>query len=176
MQRRQAIASEFQAPAPDEPIRIDVVRDAGAVVATRELFQEYAASLDHRFCFDQFREEVERLPAPYVPPDGALFLARQGSHVIGCVGIKTIEPGILELKRLYVRPGFRQRGTGRQLVTEALGFARNQHARRVQLDTLPAMVAARALYLSVGFREACGPSRTSDAPIDLALELEYPAA
>lgn len=155
--------------------RIEAVREPAQVAAARELFEEYAAALNHRICFESFREELDRLPVPYAPPHGELFLAWSHAQLAGCIGLRPRDTGGLELKRLYVRPEFRQLGIGRQLVRAALDFARSQRVRRVQLDTLPSMTAARALYNSFGFKELHPKHPAPDRPIDLALELEYPA-
>lgn len=75
------------------------------------------------------------------------------------------------MKRLYVRPATRGSGTGRALVDASITRARELGYRVMRLDTLPAMDAARALYLSHGFRPI---GRYNDNPIPgvLFFELE----
>ena len=53
---------------------------------------------------------------------------------------------------MYVAEDARGRGLGRALLDRALAWAREHGYRYVHLDTTDAMVAARALYESAGFR------------------------
>jgi putative acetyltransferase len=137
----------------------------------REMFEEYRASAQADICFDAFAEELAQLPAGY----DVIFIAMAATgEAAGCVALREVAPQTLdapatELKRLYVRPRFRQKGLARRLMNAALTEATQAGYRRMVLDTLPHMVAAVDLYQAMGFRTT---SRYNDNPAPQALFFE----
>jgi len=149
-------------------MRILQIRDQD-IDPARELFREYAASLGLDLEFQAFSQELATLPGAYAPPRGRLLLAWEGGEAAGCVALRPIEPGICEMKRLYVRPAYRGAGLGRRLAERIVREAREAGYVRMRLDTLPAMAGAQALYQALGFR-SIPPYRAN--PIDGAVFLE----
>jgi putative acetyltransferase len=119
--------------------------------AVRDLFLEYAGSLNFNLCFQDFESEVEGLPGAYAPPAGTLLLARVDGAVAGCVGVRPLDARRCEMKRLYLREFCRGSGGGRVLTERAIAFARSAGYAHMVLDTLPQMVAATRLYYDLGF-------------------------
>ena len=132
-------------------IRISEARwpDDRATVET--LFVEYVTSLAEDISFQNVDDELSRLPGKYARPTGVVLIARDGEQAAGAVAYRMVEPGVCEMKRLYVRPAFRARGLGRELAGELIEDAKANGYRLMLLDTLASMNAARALYRDLGF-------------------------
>lgn len=141
------------------------------VEAARVLFLEYAAWLQEDLCFQGFEEELATLPGKYAPPDGQLFLACCDGTPIGCVALRRFDAESGEVKRLYVRPEHRGHGVARALSAAVVDAARAVGYRRLVLDTLDRMTAARQLYAAAGFREISAYYRN---PIPGAKFMELP--
>ena len=131
-----------------EPGRTIVPAVEADTEALRELFREYFAWLGPEGWFTDIEAELAALPGGYE----ALLVARLEGEVAGCVALKRLSDGACEMKRLYVRPAARGSGLGRELVEASIERARELGYAVLRLDTLPTMDAARALYLSLGFR------------------------
>jgi putative acetyltransferase len=146
------------------------VESPAQIEQARELFLEYAQSLGFSLCFQSFDEELATLPGDYAPPGGRLLLAKYRDQLAGCVALHALEPGICEMKRLYLRPQFRGRGLGRVLAETIIAEARLIGCRKMRLDTVePVMPNAVAMYRRLGFKEI-EPYRTN--PIAGALYME----
>jgi putative acetyltransferase len=140
------------------------------IAAVRELFLEYAQSLGFSLCFQSFDAELAGLPGDYAPPHGRLLLAQYEDLIAGCVALHKLEPGICEMKRLYLRPQFRGKGLGRALADQIIAEARQIGYERIRLDTVePVMKDAVAMYRRIGFQEIA-PYRVN--PIAGALYME----
>ncbi len=141
----------------------------------RTLFEEYAESLDFDLCFQNFAEELAELPGPYRKPRGRLYLALYGGNPAGCIALRSLELGICEMKRLYVRSAFRRKGIGRALSELLIDEAKAAGYLRMRLDSIESMSAAIALYRSLGFQEI--PAyRHNPIPGAVFLELELKQA
>jgi ribosomal protein S18 acetylase RimI-like enzyme len=137
----------------------------------RQLFLEYAQSLNFSLCFQNFEQELNSLPGSYNPPSGRLLLAHASQVVAGCVALRKLEDGICEMKRLYVRPAYRGRRIGMMLVDRIVADARAIGYRRMRLDTVASsMQPAIALYRRLGFRDI-PPYCANPLPEALYMEL-----
>jgi putative acetyltransferase len=125
--------------------------------AARSLIEEYAAqiraSMGVDLSFQHFAAELMRLPDMYGPTSGCLLLASRDDEWVGCCALRRFSDDVCEMKRLYIKPEVRGANLGRQLAERLVAKARELGYRRMVLDTLEDMVAARTLYRSLGFRE-----------------------
>jgi putative acetyltransferase len=141
--------------------------------AARALFVEYSEQLGVNLCFQNFAAELDHLPEMYGPPAGCLLLGWRGGEAVACVGVRRLSDELCEMKRLYVRAGERGGGLGRRLAAASVAAAQERRYRRMVLDTLASMTAARTLYAGLGFRETV-PYYSNPLPavVYLALDLD----
>jgi putative acetyltransferase len=139
-------------------IRIIEALTEPAISQARAVFREYSLLLGVEVCLQDFEAELTALPGSYGRPTGRLLLALHDGPAgqdaaIGCVGLRKLDTEICEMKRLYVRPGFRNEGAGRALVEKLIAEACAMDYKKMRLDTLPIMREAQTLYRNLGFVE-----------------------
>jgi len=123
----------------------------------REVFREYADSLQVDLDFQNFEAELAALPGDYAPPGGVLLLAYADDALAGCGALRPLadvdHANACEMKRLFVRRAFRRFGLGRVLAQALIDHAAAAGYSAMLLDTLDEMESARALYAHLGFQE-----------------------
>jgi len=155
-----------------KPLTFTQAESPTQIAQARELFLEYAHSLGFSLCFQNFDKELAGLPGDYAPPEGRLLLVECEGQLAGCVALHSLEPGICEMKRLYLRPQFRRKGLGRALADRIIAEARRIGYQRMRLDTVePIMKDAVAMYRKLGFREIA-PYRANPIAGAMYMELE----
>ncbi len=129
------------------------------LIAGNGAFQQY---LD----IQHYEKEVEHLERKYGMPDGRLYLAYWDGAPAGCIGLRKIDGERCEMKRLYVRPEFRGKGIGDQLVQRVIEDAKVIGYSCMLLDTLPFLEGALHMYRKCGFYEI---ESYNDSPIDSSI-------
>ena len=89
----------------------------------------------------------------FVPPHGCLLIASLFAEPVGCGAIRTLQPGIAEIKRMWISPKMRGLGVGRRLLAELERLARKRRMRAIRLDTNESLAEAMRLYRTSGYRE-----------------------
>jgi GNAT superfamily N-acetyltransferase len=82
-----------------------------------------------------------------------LVVADAAGEVVGTAAVRLLEPGLGELKRMWLRPSRQGRGLGRRLMHACLDEARRLGCRALRLDTQAKLEAAVHLYRAYGFSE-----------------------
>ncbi len=82
-----------------------------------------------------------------------LVVADAAGEVVGTAAVRLLDPGLGELKRMWLRPSCQRRGLGRRLMDACLDEARRLGCRALRLDTQATLEAAVHLYRAYGFSE-----------------------
>lgn len=82
---------------------------------------------------------------------GGFFVAYRNGEAIGCGAVRGVEPGVMEIKRMYVAPAARGQRVGHAILDALEAEARRLGARRLLLETGPRQAEAIALYERAGF-------------------------
>jgi GNAT superfamily N-acetyltransferase len=137
-----------------DDISIAQATTSGDIEAARRLFLAYATWLNVDLCFQDFEAELAGLPGAYAPPQGRLLLAKAKDDIAGCGGLRPLQDGRCEMKRLWVEPGFAGHGIGRRLAEAIVEAGRSLGYSTMRLDTMPKRLkAAGHIYETLGFEE-----------------------
>jgi GNAT superfamily N-acetyltransferase len=127
------------------------VEDVGGVIGLiGRVFAEYG------FVYDPAAEVPDLLAFArhYSGFRGAFWVIRDGPRIVGSVGVGRIDARTAELHRLYLDPGVRGRGLGRQLVERVLAWCRTEGLAGLVLWSDTRFEHAHRLYGQMGFRQA----------------------
>ena len=87
------------------------------------------------------------------PPDGIIYLLEAEGKIAGMGAIRKLCDQIGEIKRMYIRPPYRGKGYGKQLLNRLLEVGREFGCSSFLLETSKFMAAAQHIYKSAGFIE-----------------------
>jgi GNAT superfamily N-acetyltransferase len=93
------------------------------------------------------------LPAELRAPAGAYYVGFEGPEAVAGGGLRRLDDGVAEIKRMYVRPEARSRGVAAALLRALEEAARALGYTRTRLDTGPKQVTAQRLYRGAGYVE-----------------------
>ena len=119
----------------------------------KQLVIEYVKFLGRDLSFQHFDDELKDLSAKYTPPEGRLLCAAVDGKIIGCVAYHKHTAERCEMKRLFVREGYREHHAGSKLIAAIIESARADGFREMVLDTVTPLASAIRLYKKFGFVE-----------------------
>ncbi len=150
---------------PDEVVSVEVVSPASAEAAA--LIEELDAELRTRY--------------PGLPPHGlrdrdlahpltTFVIGRVSGTVVGCGATRHVEPGVAEIKRMYVRPPARGHGFSKQILRAIEEAAQQAGVTRLILETGDRQPEAVSLYQSSGYTPIAPYGEFKDSPISRCFE------
>ncbi len=87
------------------------------------------------------------------PPDGIVYLLVVEGNIVGMGALRKLGNEVGEIKRMYIRPFYRGRGYGKQMLNKLLEVGSKFGYSSFLLETSKFMTVARHIYKSVGFVE-----------------------
>jgi GNAT superfamily N-acetyltransferase len=115
---------------------------------------QYFAELGERFegGFDAGRS-IPADSGDLRPPRGTFLVARLDGRPVGCGAVKSAEPGVGSIKRMWVSREVRRTGVGRRLLLALEKEAAGLGMGLLRLETNGSLHEAQALYRRNGYRE-----------------------
>ncbi|MFL6113053.1 MAG: GNAT family N-acetyltransferase [Catenulispora sp.] len=126
------------------------------------------------------RIEIEALYGPDSEPgpppsaaDIALFLVAYADGLpVGCGALRPLEPGVAEIKRMYVVPQWRGRGVSGAVLSALEAAAGRRGWTTLRLETGPEQTAAIRFYERSGYVLIPGFGPYADQPLSVCYQRE----
>jgi GNAT superfamily N-acetyltransferase len=132
-------------------VTVEVRHEPPDGAAARTLYAEYMALVRERLPGFEPSEDIFATEEAFRGPGSAWIVLYEDGAPVACGGLRTLAPGVGEIKRMFVRAGARGRGLGRRLLAELEGLARAAGHRRVRVLTTEVLIEARELYRVSGY-------------------------
>ncbi len=87
------------------------------------------------------------------PPEGVFYLVEVDGRPAGMGGLRRLDAGTCEIKRIFVRPEFRGLGLGERILERLLDDGRAFGYRSARLESGPFMTHAHRAYERLGFAD-----------------------
>lgn len=97
------------------------------------------------------RDDTPVSPEQFAPPLGLFLLGRLDDEPVTCGGWRVVQPGLAEVKRMYVVAAHRGRGLSRHLLAAVESSAAQAGIRRLRLETGDRQPEAIRLYETSGW-------------------------
>ncbi|MGW3285500.1 bifunctional helix-turn-helix transcriptional regulator/GNAT family N-acetyltransferase [Streptomyces sp. NPDC001002] len=124
----------------------------GAAEDARACLDAYAADIGARFPEGFDKSDLVR-PEQVTGDAGAFFVAYEEGRPMACGALRTLEPGVGEIRHVWVHPEARRLGLARRILTELERSAVAHGFDVVRLDTHAVLTEAQAMYRACGYTE-----------------------
>jgi putative acetyltransferase len=108
--------------------------------------------MEHGFEYDRLKDaDLKDIKAYYFGSGGAFFVGISDGKVVGTAGVRKLNGNLCEIRRIYLKKAFRNKGNGKKLFRTALDFAEKNCSGAV-LKTDSTLTKAIDMYLKHGFK------------------------
>ena len=136
------------------PIALNDNREIADLI--RSVFREFKIDRPGTVYTDPATDHLYEL---FRTPRSAYWIAEEEGIIKGGCGVfptPGLPEGTAELVKLYLLPGSRGKGTGRQLIEKSIGSAKELGYRQLYLESFPELSKAIGLYEKQGFKFISG--------------------
>ncbi|MFG3060191.1 GNAT family N-acetyltransferase [Streptomyces sp. NPDC048231] len=131
---------------------IVIERVDGASADARACLDAYAADIDARFP-EGFDPTALVRPEEVSGDAGAFLVAYEENRPVGCGALRTLKPGVGEIRHVWVHPEARRLGLARRLLDGLERQAVEHGLGLVRLDTHAVLTEAQAMYRACGYTQ-----------------------
>jgi len=123
------------------------------VAPASELLGEMSDELNELYWSSSRLDRPHLSPTQLRAPGGTFLVGWRGEKAVAGGGVRALEGGVAEIKRMYVRPSARSQGVAGELLGALEDAARTLGYAAVRLDTGPKQMHAQQLYRRAGYVE-----------------------
>jgi len=101
----------------------------------------------------EYAEKTLEQLLSYLPLEGFYYVLQIKEEIGGMGALRKLKRNVGEIKRIYIRPEYRKKGYGKEMLTQLLKKGKEFGFSTIRLDTGEFMDAAQYVYRSAGFQE-----------------------
>ncbi len=116
------------------------------------IYREYIHNTSTNLDFQNNEKDFLTLSEQYSESHSVIYLAKHQGEVIGCGAYRRVNAEICEMKKVYVKPSYREKGIGVNIIKTVIEGAKRVSYRKICLDVLPEFSTAISIYENLGFK------------------------